>query len=201
MKLGENDVSRETFERLQQYAALLEKWTPRINLIARSTVSDLWQRHILDSAQVFRQAPNTQSWVDLGSGGGLPGVICAILAKDQQRATDFTLIESDQRKATFLRTVSRELGLDLTVFAERAESVGDIKADVLSARALAPLPKLLGLAHPFVGEDGCCLFLKGAGHEAELQDALAVWRFEVEKIPSTTNRESMLLKIRGLSSG
>ncbi len=201
MKLGENDVSRETFERLRHYAALLEKWTPRINLIARSTVSDLWQRHILDSAQVFNHAPDAQSWVDLGSGGGLPGVVCAILARDNRQATKFTLIESDQRKATFLRTVSRELGLDLTVLAERAESVGDFKADVLSARALAPLPKLLGLAHPFVGEDGCCLFLKGTGHEAELQDALAVWRFEVEKIPSTTNRESMLLKIRGLSSG
>ena len=116
------NVSRETMDRLESFAALAKKWNPSINLVARSTLADLWDRHIVDSAQVYRFAPqNAVHWVDIGSGGGFPGIVVAAMAKELSPNTKFTLIESDQRKSTFLRTAARELDLKLTVLADRIE--------------------------------------------------------------------------------
>ena len=136
-------VSRETEDRLRAYAALIEKWTPKINLISRSTIPEIWARHILDSVQIVQLAPeNWGSWTDLGSGGGLPGCVAAILAPENAHVT---LVESDQRKVAFLRTVQRELDLPMTVLAERIEDADVAPADVVSARALAALTRALGL--------------------------------------------------------
>jgi 16S rRNA (guanine527-N7)-methyltransferase len=190
------DVSRETTARLDTYAALLTKWNPAINLVAKSTLPEFWTRHILDSAQLLKLAPNSaRHWADLGSGGGFPGLVIAILAAEKRPELQVTLVESDLRKATFLNTVVRETGLSTRVCAERVESLPPLKADVLSARALAPLGDLLAHAERHLAEGGLAIFPKGAAHESEIAEALERWRFSVQKHPSRTDSEAVLLCI------
>jgi 16S rRNA (guanine527-N7)-methyltransferase len=190
------NVSRETTARLDSYAALLAKWNPAINLVAKSTLPDLWTRHILDSAQLLDLAPKgARHWADLGSGGGFPGLVIAILAAEKAPTLRVTLVESDLRKATFLSTVVRECGLTTTVCAERIESLPPLRADVLTARALAPLDGLLAHAERHLAEGGIAIFPKGATHEAELASALEHWRFSVQKHPSRTDSDAVLLVI------
>lgn len=190
------DVSRETIERLDTYVALLAKWNPAINLVARSTLPELWTRHILDSAQLLELAPErARHWADLGSGGGFPGLVIAILAAEKRPELRVTLVESDLRKAAFLNTVVREVGLSTVICAERIESLPPLKADVLSGRALAPLTDLLAHAERHLAEGGLALFPKGAAHKAEIAEALERWRFSVQKHPSRTDPEAVLLSI------
>ena len=114
------DVSRETYDNLRAFEELVRKWTVKINLISPTTIGQIWDRHIVDSVQVWAQAPeNATSWVDIGSGGGFPGIVLAILAKELRPEMAFTLIESDQRKCAFLRTAARELGLNVKVLSEQ----------------------------------------------------------------------------------
>ena len=139
------NVSRETKANLRKYADLLVKWNQKINLISASTVADLWSRHIVDSAQIYNLCPDAQGiWADFGSGGGFPGLVVAIIAKELNPDLKVVLVESDQRKATFLRTIIRETVLSATVKTERIETLMPIGADVVSARALAELSELLG---------------------------------------------------------
>lgn len=192
----ESDVSRETLERLEVYEGLLKKWNPRINLVAKSTTNDIWNRHIVDSAQILACAPDwTRSWVDLGTGGGLPGIVVAIVAAEVIPNLHVTCIESDTRKATFLRAVLRETGVKAQVISDRIEVVEPQGADVVSARALAPLSKLLGFAELHRNASGVALFQKGAEHEKEIQEALETWSFQVDKIPSKTNPDAVILRI------
>lgn len=194
------DVSRETRDRLRLHADLLSKWTPAINLVSRGSLNQLWTRHFLDSAQLFAVHPiSAGSWVDLGSGGGFPGLVLAILAAEAAPELHFTLVESDLRKATFLRTVATETGIEVTVLSERAEVLAPLSADVVSARALAPLPKLLGYAKRHLSPTGRGLFLKGANSQAEIDEALASWRFDVQKFPSKTDPASVILSIGGIA--
>lgn len=189
-------VSRETLEKLDAYVALLKKWNPAINLVSRSTLEDVWTRHIQDSAQVFAVAPPKKGhWVDLGSGGGFPGMVCAILGGEVAPGLRFTMIESDQRKATFLRTVARETGVHVDVLARRVEEVDHLGADVLSARALAPLTDLLGFAERHLAPTGVALFPKGATHEKEIAELLDAWRFTYQKHSSATDASSVILEI------
>ncbi|MBY5933398.1 16S rRNA (guanine(527)-N(7))-methyltransferase RsmG [Tateyamaria omphalii] len=190
------DVSRETLEKLQAYEDLIRKWTRKINLVARSTLNDIEQRHIWDAAQVF--AERSGRWADLGSGGGLPGVVAAIFAQAQGLDTHFVLVESDQRKATFLRTCARELGVPFTVVAERIEDVPPLSAQTVSARALASLDVLLMLAEPHLAEDGLCIFQKGAQWQREVAEAEKNWRFSYEAMQSKTNEEAVVLKIKDI---
>ncbi|SLN24622.1 Ribosomal RNA small subunit methyltransferase G [Pseudoruegeria aquimaris] len=193
------DVSRETMERLEIYAALLKKWNPAINLVAKSTLGDLWQRHIVDSVQVFSRAPETvDHWVDIGSGGGFPGMVCAILAAEKRGGCRFTLIESDQRKAAFLRTVARDTGAKVDVLAKRIESVPPQNADVLSARALASLDKLFEFAECHLKPTGRALFPKGESYQQEIEEARARWHFSADVIPSITDGKAVVLSIGGL---
>lgn len=185
-------VSRETGERLEEYAALLRKWTPKINLIAPSTIQDLWQRHILDSAQLARLAPKAaHTWTDLGSGGGLPGIVISILLPE----TRTTLIESDQRKATFLRTCVRELSLNTDILSNRIEEATPQAADVVTARALAPLPRLIPLVFQHIGPDGIALLPKGQNHEEEISLARQDWCFDLESHTSHTNQDAKILRL------
>jgi len=200
-QLGGVDVSRETIQNLEHFAALVTKWTPKINLIAKGSVLDIWDRHIIDSVQLYRFAPKAyEKWADLGSGGGFPGIILAILAKEKQPNAHFTLIESDQRKSTFLRTAARELRLSITVIAERIEQTAPLGADVVSARALAPLPSLLPLVGRHMRDGGICLLHKGKQAAQEVADAKNDWSFDLEDHASMTDPEARLLIIQRISA-
>jgi 16S rRNA (guanine527-N7)-methyltransferase len=190
------DVSRETFDKLQQLHALLLKWNPVINLVSKSTLSDSWERHVLDSLQVFDQGPESvENWLDLGSGGGFPGLVVAILGTEGGRNLDVTMIESDQRKCQFLRTVLRETGSKGTVLNERIELSKPQHADVISARAVADLSTLFGFAERHLADDGICLFPKGITWQKEITKAQESWSFEYEAIRSKIEPNAVILKV------
>lgn len=193
-------VSRETLERLEELEMLVQKWTPKINLVSARTISDIWTRHFADSVQLFDLAPSdARIWADLGSGGGFPGLVIAILAADERPGLSVTLVESDQRKAAFLMTAIHSLDLPAKVCAERIESSAPIGADVVSARALAPLDVLLGFAERHLDPSGVAVFPKGANVDRELALALEHWRFSYQKEPSKTDGNSVVLIIGGIS--
>lgn len=193
------NVSRETLERLETYERLLHKWNPAINLVSKNTLADAWTRHIADSAQIFSMAPSAKTWADLGSGGGFPGMVVAILAAELNPDQETVLVESDQRKSVFLRTVARETGVKARVLSERIEQVPALNADVLSARALASLTDLLGFADLHLAQEGVALFPKGENFQMEIDHALETWRFDVQKLQSATDSGAVVLKIKGLS--
>lgn len=177
------DVPRETVRRLEIYLDLLRRWQRTINLVGPATLADPWRRHILDCGQLWRRWPRgARRLVDLGSGAGLPGLVLAIMG-----APETHLIESDRRKASFLREAARACGVTATVRATRIEAVPLLQADVISARALAPLPALLELAAPQVHEHTTCLFLKGRGAEAELALAREGWTMHAVVEPSLSD--------------
>jgi 16S rRNA (guanine527-N7)-methyltransferase len=188
-------VSRETRERLNTYADLLRKWQRSINLVGPRTIDDLWNRHFTDSAQLLPLIPpSARVLVDFGSGAGFPGLVLAILGVSQVH-----LIESDQRKATFLREVARATGTPVTVHAKRIEQVAPFPADVVSARALAPLGDLLGFASPFLHPNSLCLFPKGQMAEDELTAASKIWSMNVDRIQSVTDPSATILRISQVS--
>ncbi|PJI85866.1 16S rRNA m(7)G-527 methyltransferase [Yoonia maricola] len=194
------DVSRETMEDLEAFAALVAKWTPKINLIATSTVASLWERHIVDSVQLYQFAPQSYNkWLDLGSGGGFPGIIMAIMAKSFRPEAWFTLIESDQRKATFLRTAVRECKLNVDVIAQRIEDAPRQEADIVSARALTALSGLVPIAEKHMKTEGVALFPKGRQWQQEVADAQKNWSFDLEDYPSITDPEARILAIRRIN--
>lgn len=194
-------VSRETMEQLAQYESLLIKWQRSINLVARSTLDNLWQRHMLDSAQIANLAPESAcSWVDLGSGGGFPGLVVAILLRDRSNFK-MHLVESDQRKGIFMREVIRATGAPAEVHTARIEVFAresDLKPDVVSARALATLDRIIEWAYPLFEPETIGLFLKGQGLEDELTSARKGWIFEETVIPSLSDPSGSVLQLRGL---
>jgi len=188
-------VSRETRERLNTYADLLRKWQRSINLVGPRTLDDLWNRHFTDSAQLLPLIPPASHvLVDFGSGAGFPGLVLAILG-----VTQVHLIESDQRKATFLREVARATGTPVTVHAKRIEQVAPFPADVVSARALAPLVDLLGFVAPFLHPNSLCLFPKGQMAEDELTAASMTWNINVDRIQSVTDPSATILRLSQVS--
>lgn len=194
------NVSRETFANLKVYADLLEKWNPKINLVSRASLRDLWTRHIMDSAQLMSLAPNPcKTWVDLGSGGGFPGLVIAIMALEAGSPKEVILIESDSRKCAFLRTVIRETGAKATVLNQRIEQTDPLSADVLTARALADLTDLLGFAERHLSEDGTALFPKGVQWQKELSDAQSLWNFDYRVDTSLTEAGPVILSVTGVS--
>ena len=198
---GKN-VPRETYDKLRAYEALIRKWNPSINLVAKSTLSDVWNRHIIDSAQVYIAALGEKSsiWTDIGSGGGLPGIVIATLAQDEDQQPNVTMVESDKRKSVFLRTAIRELGLlSAKVINERIESAQIPISDIVSARALAPLTDLFMLSQGFSDQNTTFLFQKGKNWVSEIEIAQNHWSFEYDTIKSDTDSNAVLLKIRGLS--
>lgn len=188
----------EVVRRLDLYADLLRRWQPTINLVAPSTLPELWTRHIADSLQVQAAAPDARRWVDLGSGGGFPGLVTAIVLAGAP-AADVHLVESDKRKAAFLRAVVRETGAPATVHAERIErfAAGHAgRVEAVSARALAPLPQLVAYAERFLLSGATGVFPKGETAAAELTGFAADRRFRVESVPSRVREGSCLLIVR-----
>jgi 16S rRNA (guanine527-N7)-methyltransferase len=190
------DVSRETFERLEAYVALIEKWNPKINLVSKSSLPEIWDRHIWDSAQIFDISVEGSVWADFGSGGGLPGIVLAIFAKECRPDMQFYLVESDQRKCAFLRNAVREIGLKVKVHAERIEVLDPIGASVISARALTDLNGLLGFVERHAAKNGVAILPKGETWEKEILQAQENWSFKYEEITSKTNSNAIILKIK-----
>ena len=198
MDSGLPHVSRETIERLEVFSELVCRWTGKINLISPASVPDLWQRHIVDSAQIYELAPSFSHWVDLGSGGGFPGIVAAILSIEDNQDGNFTLVESDQRKATFLRTAIRDLELNASVAANRISEIDPLEADILSARALAPLDRLFDFADLHLKCNGTALFPKGKDWTAEVTKAQIQWSFNLQTHKSKTNPDAAVLKIKDI---
>jgi 16S rRNA (guanine527-N7)-methyltransferase len=193
-------VSRETTDRLDRLVELLLPWTQRTNLIARSTIPNLWTRHIADSLQLLPLAPDARRWIDLGSGAGFPGLVIACALADRA-GTTVHLVESIGKKATFLREAVAHLQLPAVVEAMRIEDfVKNFKgkADIVCARALAPLDKLLTLAQPLLKTGAQGLFPKGQDVEGELTEASKYWKIDAELVPSQTSPQSRIVVVRGL---
>lgn len=191
------DVSRETIERIAIYETLVKKWNPKINLIARSTLPDLFDRHIRDSAQLMTHIPlGAKRLGDFGSGGGFPGMVLAIFSAELRPDLDIKLVESDQRKAAFLRSVARETGISVDVTVDRIENLDPLNLDVVTARALASLKDLCSFTARHLGPKGDAFFLKGKSWGKEVEEAEVEWKFELAKFKSETNPEAVILHLR-----
>lgn len=192
---AQTDVSDAVMTRLEAYAALLEKWQKRINLVSKSTLADKWRRHFLDSAQLAPLIPSTaKTLVDLGSGAGFPGLVLAAMMD-----VDVHLVDSDTRKGVFMREAARAMGISATVHTGRIESIDPIAADVVTSRALAPLSSLLSYAQPFRKAGTTCLFLKGKSSEDELTDARKEWTMTAKISPSATDSLGVIIQLSDFS--
>lgn len=189
-------VSRETLDQLEAYERLLLKWSNAINLVSAGDHEQIWARHFADSAQLLPHFPTTiERWVDLGSGGGFPALVCAIMGQEHRQDVVPTLIESDQRKAAFLRVAARELGVAVDVQNLRCEDYEGPKADFMTARAFARLPKLLDLAEPLLKPDAVVLLLKGKTVEEELTESRMGWHMDATLKPSLTDEGASIVRI------
>jgi len=194
-------VSRETLAAFRHYESLLVKWQKRINLIGPATLNDVWRRHFLDSAQLANLVPEAACrWVDLGSGAGFPGLVIALLLRARP-GLNIHLIESDGRKSAFLRTVIRALDLPATVHSQRIEVLAPLEADVVTARALAPLDRLLPLAVRHRAENGQILLLKGQDVEKELTEASKSWIIVEDRLQSLSDPSGVILQIKEVHRG
>jgi 16S rRNA (guanine527-N7)-methyltransferase len=195
-------ISREIREKLETYEVLLKRWQKTINLVAPSTLDDIWHRHFADSAQLWPLRPtDAKIWLDLGSGAGFPGLVLAILASEA-RQTRHILVESDSRKAAFLREVARETGVAVDILCMRIENpethakIG--VADCVTARALAPLTRLVEIAAPYFVSSTVGMFSKGRGVAAEIENAAQDWQFAFELIPSVTEVDGRVVLLKAL---
>ncbi len=187
----ETGASPETMKRLERFVALLEKWQKKINLVGDATLADAWRRHVLDSAQLAPLVFGIEGKIaDIGSGAGFPGLILAIMT-----GRHVHLIESDARKCAFLAEAARATDAAVTILNRRIESVIDTKFAVVTARAVAPLSELIGLAKGVLEPSGCCFFLKGQRVSDELTDAIKSWSMIITRIPSVTNNNGVVLKL------
>ncbi len=192
-------VSRETLDRLELYESLLLQWQKAVNLVAPSTLGDIWLRHFADSAQLIPLAPKAKTWADLGSGGGFPGMVIAILTANQEDRSVY-LFESNGRKCAFLAEVARRTGVGTVIREGRIEaSARELPSiDVVTARALAPMSQLLALAEPLIGAQTRGLFLKGREAGAEIEEAEKAWSFQWKTHASRTDSHGQIVEIEHL---
>lgn len=188
-------VAPDVAERLSQYLDLLVKWQQRINLVAASTLADPWRRHLLDSAQLAQFSPGpAHRWLDIGSGAGFPGLVLAVLGVGEVH-----LVESDSRKAAFLREAARVTETPVKIYNARIEALPLFEADVITARAVAPMTRLLELAVPFLHHNSICLFLKGRHLDNELTEATKYWIMQYEKLASQSDSSGSIVRVRSVS--
>lgn len=193
------NVSRETLAKFDLYAGMLEEWQAKMNLVAPSTLPHLWERHFHDSAQLYELIPpKAGSLIDIGSGGGFPGMVMGLMAEASNRPLGIHLIEATRKKTDFLRALAEALRIDVTIHGCRAETITDLRADVITARALAPLPELLKLCARFTRPETIILLPKGAKAQEELTAARKTWHFECEPVASRTGDSGRILIIRHL---
>jgi len=193
-------VSSDTLERLKVYAALLEKWQRKVNLVSRGSLAEMWRRHFLDSAQL---APlltagangGVKTVVDIGSGAGFPGMVLAILGT----SAEVHLVESNEKKCAFLREVNRVMDAGVIIHHSRVENLPDLKADVVVSRAVAPLEQLLQYANPVLEKGGQCFFLKGQKGRDELTQARKKWIIKDTNIQSLSDPSGMVLKLEAIA--
>ena len=189
-------VSRETFDRLRQFETVFGKWARRINLVAPSTLEGLWRRHILDSAQLLAIASDARDWADLGSGGGFPGAVIAILVHDRADVS-VRLVESNRKKAAFLQNALSGLAPRAEILARRIEDVVECSPapEIVTARALAPLPRLLALTEPWLAAGTRALFHKGRDSGEEIKLAHDTWNLDLVQHRSSVDDDSVVLEI------
>lgn len=189
------NVSRETLERLSAYVSLLARWNSRINLVGKRTLADVWRRHILDSGQLLRYAPERGPWVDLGSGAGLPGFVLAIMT-----SVEVHLVESDSRKCIFLREAARLTDTPVTIHNARIEAISAdlaaLRPQLITARALAPVSRLLQLTEAIAVEETDWLLLKGRDVEVELTDSAKSWIMDAIMHKSLSDPDGRVLHLR-----
>jgi 16S rRNA (guanine527-N7)-methyltransferase len=192
---SQTSVSRETLARLKAYADLLADWNTRHNLVAKSTLPDLWHRHLLDSAQLAPMIPDgARTLADLGSGAGFPGLVLAAMRPE----IAVTLHEATTKKCAFLQAAAERMGIKVAVRNARLEDLPPQPFDVITARALAPLPQLLTYAYPFTAPNSVCLFLKGQNVGSELTEAHKYWNMQVSQAPSQTEPSAAIVAVREL---
>jgi 16S rRNA (guanine527-N7)-methyltransferase len=190
------DVSRETISNLEYFSDETARWSRKINLVSRSDAKTIWERHVLDSLQIWKLInEKTRTWIDLGSGGGFPALVLAILAKEQSKNTAFRLVESDKRKCAFLRHMSNRLSLSATVSSNRIEDEPGHPYDIVSARALADLSRLVDYATVFAGPATRMIFPKGNRWKEEVESARKKWQFEMRSFQSLTDEKSAVLEL------
>lgn len=192
-------VSRETFEGLQAFEAMFGTWASRINLAAPSTLDDVWNRHVLDSAQLAPIALQAVRWLDLGSGGGFPGLVMAFLLRDRP-GSRIDLVESNRKKAGFLQAVIGQFSLPARVHARRiGDEIKDLgQPEVVTARALAPLSELLGLAFPWLSTGSTGLLHKGRDYRLEIEESALLWQYDLLEHRSKVDTDSVILEVRNL---
>ncbi len=195
------NVSRETFDRLKLCQEALSEWQNKFNLVSKNSLEDSWNRHFVDSAQLFPLLPEkAHSLADLGSGAGFPGMVLAVMAKEKTPYLKLTLIESTGKKTLYLNHLKEITGCDnVEILNQRIESIKDKKFDVITARALTALSDLLGYARPLLKKNGVCIFPKGKSYAEEIKQASAKWNFDYKTVPSVTDSESVVLIIRNLT--
>ena len=196
------DVSRETIDNLNVYVDILRKWNTTINLVSKGSITDVWKRHILDSAQLFKFVTHDmEKWLDIGSGAGFPGLVIAILAKGRFTNLQVTLIESDKRKCVFLNEVVRELDLNVKTLSKRIEDCPPHDADVISARALTQLENLLSY-FTFHGRYNCKgLFLKGKKIKSDIESVKNIDMFKIKLSPSEVDRTGYIIEVGKKENG
>jgi 16S rRNA (guanine527-N7)-methyltransferase len=189
-------VPHETLAKLETFEKLVHQWQKAINLVSPASLNECWQRHIIDSAQIFPLMPHLSQGghlIDLGSGAGFPGLVLAVLLPSNWK---ITLIESDQRKAIFLRETARQLGCtNVLVLAERLEKSNPLKADVVTARALAALPQLWAWVQPLLAPNGMAVFPKGCNWQTELAATVLTSPWQAMPHPSVTDPEAQIIVI------
>ncbi|MCX7280018.1 MAG: 16S rRNA (guanine(527)-N(7))-methyltransferase RsmG [Alphaproteobacteria bacterium] len=192
---AQTGVSRETLAQLKAYADMLLDWNERYNLVSRSTLPDLWQRHVWDSAQLAPLISDTaKTLADLGSGAGFPGLVLAAMRPELA----VTLHEATTKKCAFLQAAADRMGLRVAIENARMEDLPPRPFDVVTARACAPLPQLLEYAHRFMSPNSVCLFLKGQNVGSELTEAAKYWNIEVSQVPSQTDPSGAIVTVREL---
>lgn len=194
------NVSRETYQKLETYVALLQEWQQKFNLVSNSSLADVWNRHIADSAQLFKYLNNeVDSVYDLGSGAGFPAMVLAVMAQEQYPQIKFTLMESITKKTVYLNAVKQELKLDnVTVINSRSEDLTLPKADVITARAVASLDKLLNCVFKFTSRQTKLIFPKGKSYKEELDEAEKFWNFKLKVDESQTSQDGVILLLENL---
>lgn len=193
------DVSRETFAELKTFQDMVLEWNNKFNLISKSSAEDIWNRHILDSLQLFKFIDDkAKSIYDFGSGAGFPGMVLAIAAKKSLPNLKVSLMESIRKKTIFLSEVKNRLNLDVDIYNERIENLKLPKADIITSRAMASLEKLLNYAYPFCKKETVLLFLKGKTWKEEIESSLSKWSFDFETFESITDKDGRILFIKNI---